>query len=120
MFGAELPQSLYPMVPGYDDFTLTKKTGVGNPTDTRAVAIPVKARLRDATNNEIMKAGIVTTDPLVTISVFDVGETGFVQPDNEDTIIAPDGTKYTVRAVLGRTVLQTLHKCLCSEKWDQT
>jgi len=49
-----------------------------------------------------------------------VGETGFVRPDNEDTIIGPDGTKYTVRAVLGRTVLQTLHKCLCSEKWDQT
>jgi len=120
MFGAELPQSIYPAVAGYDDFTLVKKTGVGNPTDGRAAPLGIKARLRDAKVEEIQKAGVVTTDPLVTISVFDIGEAGFVRPDNEDTIIGPDGTKYTVRAVLGRTVLQTLHKCLCSEKWDQT
>lgn len=120
MFGPELPQGIYPMVPGYDNFTLTKKTGTASPLDSRAAPITVKARLRDAKSDEILKANIVTTDPLVTISVFDIGEAGFVRPDVEDTITDPSGVKYTVRAILGRTVLQTLHKCLCSEKWDQS
>jgi hypothetical protein len=120
MFDVGLPQGIYPTVPGYDSFTLIKKTGTGNPTDTRAAGVAVSARLRDANNHEIVKSKVLTTDPLFTITVFDVGDASFVQPDTEDTIVGPDGTKYTVRVILGRTVLQTLHKCLCSEKWDQT
>lgn len=117
MFGVELPQSLYPIVPDYGPVSLRKKTGASTP-DTFAAAVTVNARIRSATVNEVITSRIQTEDPLYMISVYDVGEATFVQPEAEDEITGPDGVKYRVRHVDVK-VLGTLHKCVSSRKRTQ-
>ena len=118
MFGAELPQSLYPMVPDYGPVSLRKKTAAGNP-DTFAAAVTVNARVRSANINEVMASRVQSEDPLYMISVYDIGEDTFVAPAAEDEITDDDGTKYRVRHVDVK-VLGTLHKCICSRKRNQS
>ncbi len=117
MFGVELPQSIYPLVPGYADFSLRKKTAAASP-DTFAAAVTVRGRLKDASTQEIIRANVVTEEPLYMISVYDIGETGFVAPSAEDEIVDSAGVKYRVRHV-GTKVLATLYKCVCSRKRTQ-
>lgn len=118
MFGVELPQSIYPMVPGYGPVSLRKKTAAADP-DTYATAVTVQARVRSATVQEVITSRIQTEDPLYMISVYDIGEESFVAPEAEDEITDADGIKYRVRHVDVK-VLGTLHKCVSSRKRTQT
>lgn len=114
MFGASLPQSIYPLVPDYGPVSLRKKTAHGDP-DTFATAVTVQARVRSANVNEVISSRIQTTEPLYMISVFDIGEDGFAAPEAEDEITDAAGVLYRVRHVDVK-VLATLHKCVCSKK----
>lgn len=115
MFGASLPQAFYPMVPGYDDFSLRKKTAFGGSADTYADAVTVKGRKRSADIADVIRSNIQTEEPVFDITVYDMGESTFVAPEAEDEITDPDGIKYRVRHI-GNTVLDTLYKCLCTRK----
>lgn len=118
MFGAELPQSIYPLVPDYGPVRLRKKTAAGSP-DTFAAAVTVNARVRSASVQEVINSRLQMTEPAYMISVYDVGESTFVHPEAEDEIIGGDGTLYRVRHVEVK-VLGTLHKCLCVKKRRQS
>ena len=115
MFGADMPRAFFPMVPGYDDFSLRKKTAFAGATDTYATAVTVKGRKRSADIQDVIRSNIQTEDPVFDITVFDMGESTFAPPEAEDEITDPDGVKYRVRHV-GNTVLDALYKCLCTRK----
>ena len=119
MFGADLPRAFYPMTPGYDDFSLRKKTAFGGSADTYATAVSVKGRKVSADIADVIKSNLQLEEPVFAISIYDMGESTFVAPEAEDEITDPDGIKYRVRHV-GNTVLDTLYKCLCTRKRVQS
>lgn len=123
LFDASLPQSLYPTLPHVFTVTLRNKTSAGgntaagNVADGYGSALPVSARRRPCTQDELVRANLLGADKTISFSILKTGtEAAWEDPQPEARITDHLGVNWTVKTVKD-TVMSTLFACVCVQGW---
>lgn len=123
LFDAQLPQSLFPLLPNVFTMTLRNKSaaggtseGGGEVADTYAAGQTVSVRRRPSTMDELNRANLLGADKVITLVVLKPASGSFTPPTNEATITDESSVVWTVKRV-SADVLETLYTCVCVQEW---